>query len=51
MAFGHFLLVSHKFMVTAIGSCVKWPYVHLGIAHFNLDQEANQPSFDLVAVD
>ena len=27
MAFGHFLLGSHNFMVTALGSCVKWPYV------------------------
>jgi hypothetical protein len=26
MAFGHFLLGSHNFMVTALGSCVKWPY-------------------------
>ena len=26
MAFGHLLLSSHKFMVTAPGSCVKWPY-------------------------
>ena len=25
MAFGHFLLGSHNFMVTALGSCVKWP--------------------------
>ena len=24
MAFGHFLLGSHNFMVTALGSCVKW---------------------------
>jgi hypothetical protein len=24
-AFGHFLLGSHYFMVTALGSCVKWP--------------------------
>ena len=24
-AFGHFLLSSHNFMVTALGSCVKWP--------------------------
>jgi hypothetical protein len=24
MAFGHFLLGSHSFMVTALGSCVKW---------------------------
>ena len=24
-AFGHFLLGSHNFMVTAPGSCVKWP--------------------------
>ena len=23
--FGHFLLGSHNFMVTALGSCVKWP--------------------------
>ena len=23
--FGHFLLGSHSFMVTALGSCVKWP--------------------------
>ena len=25
MPFGHFLLGSHNFMVTALGSCVKWP--------------------------
>jgi len=24
-AFGHFLVGSHNFMVTALGSCVKWP--------------------------
>jgi hypothetical protein len=24
-AFGHFLLGSHNFMVTVLGSCVKWP--------------------------
>jgi hypothetical protein len=24
MAFGHFLLGSRNFMVTALGSCVKW---------------------------
>ena len=24
MAFGHFLLRSHNFMVAALGSCVKW---------------------------
>jgi hypothetical protein len=23
--FGHFLLGSHNFVVTALGSCVKWP--------------------------
>ena len=23
--FGHFLLGCHNFMVTALGSCVKWP--------------------------
>jgi len=28
-AFGHFLLVSHNFMVTALGSCAKWPLVRL----------------------
>ena len=27
MAFGHFLLGSHNFMVTALGSSVKWPLV------------------------
>ena len=26
MASGHFLLGSHNFMVTALDSCVKWPY-------------------------
>jgi hypothetical protein len=26
-AFGHFLLGSHNFMVTALGLCVKWPSV------------------------
>ena len=26
-AFGHFRLDSHHFMVTALGSCVKWPLV------------------------
>ena len=25
MPFGHFLLGSQNFMVTALGSCVKWP--------------------------
>ena len=25
-AFGHFLLSSYNFMVTALGSCVKWPW-------------------------
>jgi hypothetical protein len=25
IAFGHFLLGSHNFMVTALGSCAKWP--------------------------
>ena len=25
MAFGHFLLDSHNYIVTALGSCVKWP--------------------------
>ena len=25
MAFGHFLLDSHNFMVMALGSCAKWP--------------------------
>ena len=25
MAFGHFLLGSHNFMATTLGSCVKWP--------------------------
>ena len=28
-AFEHFLLGSHNFMVTALGSCVKWPLVVL----------------------
>ena len=27
MAFGHFLLGSHNFMVTSLGSCVKWPSI------------------------
>jgi hypothetical protein len=26
MAFGHFLLGSYNFMVTALGSGVKWPF-------------------------
>ena len=26
--FGHFLLSSHNFMVTALGSCVKWPLLY-----------------------
>ena len=25
MVFGHFLLGSHNFMITSLGSCVKWP--------------------------
>jgi hypothetical protein len=29
MAFGHFLLGSHYFMVTALGSCVKWPFIYI----------------------
>ena len=28
MAFGHFLLGSHDFMVKALGSCVKWSLVN-----------------------
>ena len=28
MAFGHFLLGSHNFMVKALGSCVKWPLAY-----------------------
>ena len=28
-AFGHFSLGSHNSMVTALGSCVKWPYIHI----------------------
>ena len=28
-AFGHFHLGSHNFMVTALGSCVKWPLVEM----------------------
>jgi hypothetical protein len=31
-AFGHFLLGSHNFMVTALGSCVKWPWEPVTIA-------------------
>ena len=32
MAFEHFLLGSHNYMVTALGSCVKWPSLtHVGI--------------------
>ena len=27
--FGHFLLGSHNFMATVLGSCVKWPLVSL----------------------
>ena len=27
MAFGHFLLGPHNFMVTVLGSCVNWPSV------------------------
>ena len=29
MAFGCFLLNSHNFMVTALGSCVEWPKSHI----------------------
>ena len=28
-AFGHVLLGSHNFMVTALGSCAKWPYIEI----------------------
>ena len=35
MAFGHFLLGSHNFMVTALGLCVKWPLVPAMV--FSLD--------------
>jgi hypothetical protein len=37
-AFGRFLLGSHNFMVTALGSCVKWPLGLLSInkAHLEL---------------
>ena len=34
MAFGHFLLGSHNSMVTALGSCGKWPLVsHLELVN------------------
>ena len=33
-AFGHFHLGSHNFMVTALGSCVKWPFVLLSVLKF-----------------
>ena len=38
MTFGHFLLGSHNFMVTAFGMCVKWPLAHQGnrIVQFKL---------------
>ena len=38
-AFGHFFLGSHNFMVTTLGSCVKWPY--LTTLH-GLEHEANK---------
>ena len=31
-AFGHFLLGSHNFMVTALGSGVKWPFLMLDLS-------------------
>ena len=30
-AFGHFLLGSHNFMVSALGSCVKWPLSYIDL--------------------
>ena len=33
IAFGHFLLDSHNYMVTTFGSCVKWPLIEL-VARF-----------------
>ena len=27
MAFGHFLVGSHNFMVMALGSCAEWPFL------------------------
>ena len=40
MAFGHFLLGSHKFMVTAFGSCVKWPLER--VEEVELDNKVTQ---------
>ena len=30
-AFGHFLLHLHNFMVTALGSCVRWPLGYVNV--------------------
>ena len=35
-AFGHFLLGSHKFMIMALGSCVKWPRVFVPRPNWDL---------------
>jgi hypothetical protein len=32
MAFGHFLLGSHNFMITTLGSCVKWALLYTSIS-------------------
>ena len=36
-ACGHFLMGSHNFMVTTLGSCVNWPSL-LGSLNYTIDQ-------------
>ena len=45
-ALEHFLLGSHNFMVTALGSCVKWPLGPLHIrAHLELGPFGVEPTW------
>jgi hypothetical protein len=39
-ALGHFLLHSHNFMVTALGSCVRWPLGYVNVIFFKKIKQA-----------
>ena len=49
-AFGHYLLGSQNFMVTALSSCVKWPIVHVSGDHWSKHECLYTNSWSLVSL-
>ena len=51
---GHFLLGSHTFMVTALGSCVNWPLIIVNSINYlqlnNLDYLDLSTKIDFISV-